>query len=278
MSDLHFEHCFKFGWNDEYTNWPQGGWPARADYLVLAGDISALSTHYSRLRDFLALRCQEYKRVFYLAGNREFPNDGTHTVQTGLQRARAFQDHESMNGKLTFMNRTRVDVCENGTTVSILGCTLWSRIGEFQYEKLRQVPLEGIPGNSIAQHNQRFERDFNWLKSEVAKIRAEDGGKERKILIATHHPPFIRGASQKTDHIKDTMSNTYTMYSNDILGGYGFEGLGAGDMWVYGHTHRTNDLIIDDVRVYSNQRGAQSTPLITNPKRNQFDICRIVDL
>lgn len=278
MSDLHFEHCFNNGWNDEYKSWPPGGWPVKANYLILAGDITNLSDHYHRLRDFLELRCKEYKRVFYLAGNREFPNKGTHTVEIGLQRARELQRLKSMNGKLQFMNRDRVDVHENGTTVSILGCTLWSTIREFQYQNFRKTALEGIPGNTIIEHNKRFEKDFKWLKAEVAKIRAEKDGKERKILIATHHPPFIRGGSRDTDTIGRKMTDTYTMYSNDILGGYGFEGLGAGDMWVYGHTHRTNDLLIDDVKVYSNQRGAKCPELIVNPNRDQFDICRTVDL
>lgn len=116
------------------------------------------------------------------------------------------------------------------------------------------------------------------MKKSVAEIRAEEGGEARKIMIITHHPPFFRGAFECSERIGVPYESEYSLYGNDILGGYGFEGIGEGDLWAYGHTHYSTDVIVEDVRVYSNQRGSNSPPLIDSPRLHDFNINRTVEM
>lgn len=281
MSDLHFEHSteniFKHG--NQYAEWPPEGWPVLAEYLILAGDIGLLHKHYERLRAFFISRCAEYKRVFFIAGNKDFPDGGHKSYRDGVTQAHNLQNDVRMSGKLKFMNRDRFDLREEDVCISILGCTLWTLILDDQLKHVKAENLENIRDNTPSAHNNRFRADLKWLKKEVEKIREkEKDGKERKIMVVTHHPPFIRGASRGNDNIGQPYTKNYSMYGNDILGGCGLPGLGAGDMWVYGHTHYTNDLYVDEVRVYSNQRGTHCPEIIETPTENQFDVHRIVYL
>jgi hypothetical protein len=278
MSDLHLENGFTGNWGNQYDDWPSGGWPVTAPYLILAGDIGLIVKHFDNLGTWFENRCSEYKKVFYVLGNKEFPNRENLDHEAVILKIKSLEKETRMRGRLVFLNRNRYDLRDNGTIISILGCSLWTKIREdhkadVQYR--RGNPLEQVPGNSVAKHNRRFEMDFQWLTDEVKKIRAEKMGRERKILIITHHTPFLRGGSRNTNNPKKGMSDLYSMYNNDILGGCGIEGLGVGDMWVYGHTHYTNDLFIDNLRVYSNQRGSRYPPKhIENPARHDFDLER----
>jgi hypothetical protein len=280
MSDLHFEHSiretFKFG--DHYEEWPPGGWPVLADYLIIAGDTGLLHRHYDKLRDFFRRRCKEYKLVFFVAGNKDFPESSEKTYREGIFRAECLETDWGMNGKLKFLNKKRFDLRENGVTISILGCTLWTLIREEQFRYVRSMNMEEIRGETPSSRNNRFRMELNWIKSEVKKIReTEEDGVERKIMVITHHPPMIRGASVDNHDIRNRYSRNYCMYGNDILGGWGLPGLGAGDMWVYGHTHYTNDIYVDEVRVFSNQRGTGCPGIIENPTKNEFGLHRTVD-
>lgn len=279
MSDLHFEQSQI---QNEYSTWPQTGWPVKAPYLVLAGDIGSLDAHYTSYRDFLAMRCKEYKKVFLITGNRDFP---TRNMQQDhakmIKRARGLERDVRMGGVLKFLENDRYDLKDKGVCISILGCTLWTQTRADHsrwddYDTTRG--LEGIPGNSRDTHNQRYQESLQWLRDEVKKIRASPGGKERKIMVITHHTPFMRDASKDSNDVRNKLQAQYSYYNNDILGGCGLEGLGVGDMWIYGHTHWTNDLLIDDVRAYSNQRGNRCPKLIEHPGHHDFDIQRTVDL
>lgn len=275
MSDLHFEHNRIL---NEYTTWPPSGWPVRAQYLILAGDIGALSRQFDDYRQFLANRCSEYKMVFLVLGNRDFPNINGHKNAKVIDLARDLERDTIMKGKLKFLEGDRYDLEANGTKITILGCTLWTQIRSDQSRGNDFNNLEGIPENTRLKHNQRFQDSLRWLREEVAKIRtSEAGGAERKIMVITHHAPFIRDASTRSNDVGQPLNNQYSYYNNDILGGSGFEGLGVGDMWVYGHTHYTNNLVIDDVRVYSNQRGSRSPDLHKYPGFHDFSIQRTID-
>jgi predicted phosphodiesterase len=285
VSDLHFEQCKQHPGSQgyrpkfEYYEWPQPKWPAAADYLILAGDIGNISDDYDALRDFLEMRCSQYKLVFLVLGNHEFRNRIKRTtIEEGLTLAGKLESDSRMGGKLRFLNNNRYDLKAEGAHISILGCTLWTKIRADQEKHLDGRPprtLEGIPGNSTRHHTERFNQSFKWLQDEVKKIRSEADGHERKILVITHYTPFIRGASRDNSSLGNPLKRGYSHYVNDILGGCGLEGLGVGDMWVYGHTHHSTDLVVDEVRVFSNQRGSKCPPLIVNPDVHDFDITRV---
>lgn len=266
----------------EYYEWPKGGWIPIADYLILAGNIGNLSGDIDAYGSFLEQRCSEYKYVFLVLGNHEFMNQHQPlTINQGVSAAKNLERDSRTGGRLVFLNNTRFDLRTlDGAVISILGCTLWSKIRADQEDHFRSLSaevLEGIPGNSARAHTERFEKSFKWLQDQVKKIRSEKYGKERKILVITHYPPFIRGASRDNSPLTFDMPKNYSQDWNDILGGCGIEGLGVGDMWVYGHTHHSGEFEVDDVRVFSNQRGSNCPALIDNPEEHDFDITRSFD-
>ena len=171
-----------------------------------------------------------------------------------------------MNGKLTYMEQDRYDFEE--ADVTLLGCTLWSRIRSDQ----PNATPDRILGNSLAAHNTRFEESYKWLKDEVKSIRDTGGGKTRRILVLTHYAPTIRNSCSPT---LESGSNSWSKYQNDILGGEGVEGLGSGDVWVFGHTHWSVDFKRDFVRVYANQRGGARS---TAASSNGFDAEKTIDV
>ncbi len=73
--------------------------------------------------------------------------------------------------------------------------------------------------------------------------------------MVTHHAPCITGTSSpKIDGVGDMWSG----FQSDVLGGLGVQGLGKGDVWVFGHTHFCADFERDEVRVFANQRGGRN--------------------
>ncbi|KIN00459.1 hypothetical protein OIDMADRAFT_180694 [Oidiodendron maius Zn] len=121
MSDLHFEQGFAGEWMNQYEKWPLTGWPVKAPYLILAGDIGRAVKHFDQLRSFLAKRCDEYQRVFYLLGSKEFPNKENLDHAAVIQKVWSLTKESRMRGRLIFLDRIRYDLRDNGAFISILG-------------------------------------------------------------------------------------------------------------------------------------------------------------
>lgn len=243
MSDLHFERSASATAYNMVI-------PPRAKYLILAGDIGCLTlpTQAARYQEFLARRTKTFERVFLVLGNNEF-KQGRVNHAAGLAIARKFPLNPAMGGKLTLLEQHRFDLTdEKGAGISILGCSLWSRVDN---KLLSGGQYENIFQNTTITHNERFGVAYTWPEREVRKIRAETGGSKRRILVLTHHAPVIKGCSDPVH----TRGNS--LFCSDILGGATFKinGLGSGDVWVFGHTHWNTDFLVDGVRVIANQRG-----------------------
>lgn len=95
--------------------------PKIAPYLILAGDIGRLRD-YGGLLASLAVQCAQFDRVFLVLGNHEFYGISR---ENGLQASKSLKVEPQLLGKLSILNRKRVDI---NRRVSILGCTLHSYI------------------------------------------------------------------------------------------------------------------------------------------------------
>ncbi|KAJ8071013.1 hypothetical protein OCU04_001364 [Sclerotinia nivalis] len=121
VSDLHLEQ----------TNYENFDFTPSVGYLILAGDIGwAHSSHETRYRNFLARMCAKprIKRVFLVAGNRDFWPVATNTVPGALGMLRKFATHPDMKGKLTFLEDESFVIEENGGKIVVLGSTLWTEV------------------------------------------------------------------------------------------------------------------------------------------------------
>ena len=202
-------------------------------------------------------------------GNHEFYHlPGGHAEGLAL----AAQLENELDGKLTVLSRKRVDLVDEGVT--ILGCTLWSRITEEQKERISGAVSDfrgRIKGKwGVEEHNGECERDMEWLKNQLNEIEVEDregkgvmaerwgrgndgNGKSRwRVLVATHHSPTYwkctkpqhegRGFSSAfcTELLftGTTSEGNSEATSDGLVNWKGSERITA---WAFGHTHFCTD-------------------------------------
>jgi hypothetical protein len=121
MSDLHLEL------GKQYETFHI---PARAPYLVIAGDTGRLKDSDSYL-GFLAKLTGQFMRVFLVLGNHEFYGISR---QDGLKLAKSLEEEACLFGRLTVLDRTLVEMIPEFV---ILGCTLHSHIPRESHELVR---------------------------------------------------------------------------------------------------------------------------------------------
>jgi hypothetical protein len=137
--------------------------PACSKYLVLAGDVGRLQDYDGYLA-FLQKQTDTFELVFLVLGNHEFYND---TFQSGLERARNLEHEPILNGRLILLHQRRYDI--PGSPVTVLGCTLWSRIPEESRDIVaaKIQDFKKINSWTIDSHNAAHESDLAWLQSQA---------------------------------------------------------------------------------------------------------------
>ncbi|KAK5702126.1 hypothetical protein LTR97_004946 [Elasticomyces elasticus] len=174
MSDLHLERI-----HYEHTVTPAG------PVLILAGDIGRFCD-YDKYRDFLTNVCNAYELVLLVAGNHEFYGSSR---EEGLEAAERLVCEPSMQGKLRFLNRGRVDIPESNVTV--LGCTLQSHIS-LDYTALTN-DFERIKNWSVKAHNDEHAKDLQWLKASLENVVKNEP--QRKVVVVTHYAPMFKSVA-----------------------------------------------------------------------------------
>lgn len=225
LSDVHLE----------YRDSADLDFPAEAVYLALCGDIGdPASPVYA---SFLERQAARFRRVFVVAGNHCYHGrtvDETHALIAGIC---------ARIGNATYLNMTRADL--DGRH-SVLGCTLWSHVEDEQrsdiacsigdYRRIRG-------GWTVDASNAAHGEHVAWLRAELQRLRDE----ERVAIVLTHHAPLTRGTAAP----KHAGSPLSSAYATDL--GYLIRDPIA--LWAYGHTHHSNDQVVNGVRVVSNQVG-----------------------
>jgi predicted phosphodiesterase len=239
LSDLHLEV------NQQYSSFEI---PASSKYLVLAGDVGCLQDYEGYLA-FLKKQTDIFEIVLLVLGNHEFYND---TFQSGLEQARKLEHEPMLKGRLVLLHQRRYDI--PGSHVTVLGCTLWSRIPE-ESEGLVVAKVQDfktITSWSIDSHNSAHESDLTWLRGQVQEVRQENDKTNKKtdrrsIVVVTHHAPSVT----RTSSPKHAENPWTCAFGTDLLSGP-WNGV---NLWIFGHTHFTTEFKERDIRVISNQRG-----------------------
>lgn len=238
VSDLHLEV------NQQYSSFEL---PATAPYLLLPGDIGCLAD-YDQYLAFLQEQDTKFQTIFLVLGNHEFYKE---SLQSGLEKARQLEQEPSLNGRLILLHKRRYDVPD--THITILGCTLWSRVPEESKDigHYKIQDYQKIQNWTVDTHNEAHESDLNWLRDEVQAIHEENKSKppreRRSVLVVTHHAPSLRKTSSP-QHERNAWS---VAFGTDLLS-RSWEGV---KMWVFGHTHYSTEFRVKGIRVVSNQRG-----------------------
>lgn len=230
LSDLHLEV------GQQYSAF---NFPTTAPNLVLAGDIGLLS-NYDAYLAFLHNQTARYDRVFLVLGNHEFYGLD---FATALSTARKLEKEPRLEGKLSFLQQTRVDIPD---AITVLGCTLWSRVPEEAKEIVGKKvhDFRRIEDWTVDSHNDAHKSDLAWLRAELDNI---DPG--RSVLVVTHHAPSVLETS-RPEHLANPWTSAF---ATDILSGE--EAWGSVRHWVYGHTHYSTEFEKRGIRMVSNQRG-----------------------
>lgn len=233
MSDLHLEL------NQQYLDFD---FSVTAPLLLLGGDVGRLVDYDSYL-SFLARQTRRYEKVFLVLGNHEF-----HSMdyETGVQTAQTLEKEDVLQGKLVLLHRRGWN--DETSTLTILGCTLWSHIPPSAEEVVRGrvSDFKHINEWSTARHNAAHVADLEWLTAAV-----EGAGPERTVLVATHHAPCVEGTSRP-----EQAANPWSCaFATDVLRGVMEESKVVVRCWVFGHTHHCADFEMEETRVVGNQRG-----------------------
>lgn len=262
LSDLHLEV------GQQYLSFQI---PVSAPNLVLAGDIGRLIDYDSFLR-FLERQIQSsFDKVLLVLGNHEFYGL---SYEQGLKLADKLQHEPSIAGKVFLLHRLKYEV--PGTDITILGCTLWSRISEDAVDVVRTKvkDFQKIEGWTVADHNATFEDELEWLRSQIESIRAEQSLR-RKIMVITHYAPSV----QRTSRPEHACNPWNSAFATDILEHQSWtEGV---DTWIFGHTHFTTEFTEGKTRVVSNQRGyvlPGSQVISRAEQKDTFDVRRTIRL
>ncbi len=202
--------------------------------LILAGDIADPTS--DEYHDILEFAAKNYKYVFVIKGNHECYG---HTVsRTDYLVSKVCELY--MN--VFYLNKSSIDI---GEDIRVIGTTLWSDIQDDQQSDARMFisDFRCIRNWSIENNNYEHKKDVEFIKNEIGKAKIDN----KKLLIITHHAPYIIGTCRK-EHIGSPLSSVFAtdlshLFENPVK------------VWVFGHTHHSVNLTINDVNLLANQRG-----------------------
>jgi len=263
LSDLHVE--LTRGWD-----LPSGAERPQFDVLVVAGDlIPRAELGVKWLRERVTDR-----PVIYVMGNHEaYGTD----IQRTLEKAKA-----AAAG-------TNVHVLENETArvgdVTFAGATLWTdfalngdahramlvaahRMNDYKKIRIAAYRQPFLPHHSLTRHL----KSRAFLKIEMRKPR---GG---PLVVVTHHAPipsrarrlglYDPGARLSDEEVLTAAYRSALgslMWPEPVANGR--PELRPADLWVYGHTHESEDTVIGATRVVSNAKGYGPWP----PQQRAWD-------
>jgi predicted phosphodiesterase len=251
LSDLHLE--LTRGWD-----LPPPAERPDFDVLVVAGD---LIPRMERGVKWLLERVPD-RPVIYVPGNHEaYGVDVDRTVEKAMEAAQG----------------TKVFVLQNRWIrlgdVTFAGATLWTDFSLFggqrramavaadrmnDHKKIRTARYlkRFLPRHALARHMES--RAF--LEAEMRKPR---GG---PLVVVTHHAPMPgRGYRLAPHYLGTRLSDEEVLaaaYRTDLTElmwpapiGNGFDARRPADLWVFGHTHESEDVTIGHTRIVSNAKG-----------------------
>jgi predicted phosphodiesterase len=228
MSDLHLERT-----NYDYDI------PRAASHLALVGDIGRFCD-YDDYAGFLRAQCQTFDQVFLVGGNNESYGSSR---KEGLDAANRLMQDPSLQGKLMFLNRTRVDLA--GSNVTVLGCTLHSHIKPDCAQLNKD--FKSIRDWSVEDHNREHQLDVEWLRTSLGHIADTDPHKQ--VIILTHHAPSFKDTCHPM-HEGNAVSQSFC--SNTLEAFRTWKGHEQVSNWIFGHTHWNARFMCGNTTVQSN--------------------------
>jgi predicted phosphodiesterase len=244
LSDLHMEHS-----NYKLEVSPQ------ADVLVLAGDIANFSNFqaYYDMLDSITIP------IIAVMGNHEFYPDYRHEV--GLYTMPQIKEllRKKFEAKPNF--HLLDNECFTIGDFKFIGSTLWSglKLNEATPEQLKREKM--VIENSI--NDFKVVADFSIEKMLEENKKAEEFifseiNSDYRNIVVTHFPPH---KSCVHDRYKGNNLSILNSYFVNNIEDEKFKGIEA---WLFGHTHTSFKLTVEDTKLYCNPRGYVSAFNVEN--------------
>jgi predicted phosphodiesterase len=251
LSDLHVE--LTRGWD-----LPPPAARPRFDVLVVAGDLIPRMERGVR---WLLERVSD-RPVIYVAGNHEaYGCDERRTVEKAMEAAEGT--------KVFVLQNRRIRLGD----VIFAGATLWTdfelfgdvhramtvaadNMNDFRKIRVNRYVERFRPLHALARH--RESRAF--LEAELRSRRGE------KLVVVTHHAPMPGRAYRLGRHYpgsrlsdEEVLTTAYRSDLTELMWPAPIAGrknaLRPADLWIYGHTHESEDVTIGHTRIVSNAKG-----------------------
>ena len=234
--------------SDLHLNFGGGGVPScPADIVLLAGDIHTASA-------VIPVVAKEFprKKVVFVPGNHEYYGYSLDSAQAVMRGDAASYRN------IHFLDNDRVDFTIRGSTIRILGATLWTDFACFNgspqgiefakskarahvndFRMIRNKDYSNFtPDHAIALHVE----SVAWLDREIARAREDNV----ICVVVTHHAPSLQSSAPQ--YADDPVTAAFCSSIENIAG--------RACLWVHGHTHNSADYRLPGgCRVVANPRG-----------------------
>lgn len=214
----------------------------QADYLALLGDIG--TPEDPLLGEFLQWCSQQWKFVFWIPGNHEYYNYSRGPFKDKKEKLLDLRAVVAPYPNVLLLHRNTYTI----GNVRILGCTLWSHIPP-QDERtallymadFRRIYVRGRNARP-ADFNHWHEKDMLWLTKQLEIAHNE----KKMVLVLTHHIPSFQLIHPKYREYPINScfaTNLEHLFHSPLHG------------WFCGHTHTSQDQVIDGVHCCLNPYG-----------------------
>jgi predicted phosphodiesterase len=243
VSDLHLEFYNKLKTLLNYMKFNE--WPD-ADVLILAGDVFNLKSKNKWLKEkfkkLINLFKEKYKYVIYVAGNHEYY--GCKEANISIDEADTLLKEICQTLGIIHLQKSTFTLQLPNRQIKFFGCTLWTLVSEKTFAKMNDH-LATRNNNTIVNLHVEHEK---WLRKEL--INNKD-----HCVVITHHVP-----SYKLTHsrfMNSTMNDGFSANLDHLLH-YKI------NAWIYGHSHETVRLKINNTYCANNPAGYPDEDKVTD--------------
>jgi predicted phosphodiesterase len=230
------------------------------DVVVIPGD---LFTRMERGVKWIRERLTD-RPVIYVHGNHElWGADADITVEKALRAAEGTNVHVLQDRAVTIDGTVYAGACL-WTDFDLFGdqrrglAVAGDRMNDYRRIRKNNYKQRFLPEDALSRHL----RSRAFLEDEMRRPRGDD----KKLVVVSHHAPMPEIGFRISPHRPDEKVSNETMLSAAFRSDLtemmhpqpavdGKEALQPAQVWIFGHTHETADVLIGETRVVTNSKG-----------------------
>jgi Icc-related predicted phosphoesterase len=243
LSDLHYEFEFL---NPKIAK--------EVDVVVVAGDIM-VSDAINEAMSITKILKKTDKPVIFVAGNHEFY--GPEPMECVISK---IKELEQQYPNFHFLNDEFIDIGE----FRFIGSTLWSNLDIVN--KIHKMLITSCISDfkHIYMKNSAYiNSDYmTELNSKAKMFIKESINTDKRCIVVTHFCPHESCIDKEFKG--DLLNQYFACDCEDLM-------ISPVEAWIHGHTHRSVNTFVNDVKVVCNPRGYYN-------ENNKFNAVAVIDL